>query len=50
MMLGLGAALLLAPRYLSRPEVAISLVLIAVLSGVLAWWRERGRQNGVKHN
>jgi hypothetical protein len=50
MMLGLGAALLWAPRYLSRPEVAISLVLIAVLSGVLAWWRERGRQNGVKHN
>jgi hypothetical protein len=50
MMLGLGAALLSAPRYLSRPEVAISLVLIAVLSGVLAWWRERGRQNGVKHN
>jgi hypothetical protein len=49
MMLGLGTALLLAPGYLSRPEVAIGLVLIAVLSGVIAWWREHVRQNGVKH-
>ena len=50
MMLGLGAALLLAPAYLSRPEVAAGLMLIAVFSGALAWWRERGRLKRVKHS
>lgn len=41
MMLGLGGALVAAPEYLSRPEVAGGFVLIAVLVGVLAWRRER---------
>ena len=50
MMLGLGSALVLAPEHLSRPEVAGGLVLIALLSGVLAWQRERRRPKGIKHD
>ena len=44
MMLGLGTALLLTPDYLSRPEFAAGMVLIALLVGVVAWRHEhRGR-------
>lgn len=42
MMLGLGTALLLTPDYLSRPEFAGGLVLIALLVGVVAWRHEHG--------
>jgi len=48
MMLGLETAVLLAPEYLPRPGVAVGLVLIAILSGVVAWRHERSRLKGVK--
>lgn len=41
MMLGLGSALVMAPDYLSKPEVAGGLMFLAILAGLLAWWRER---------
>lgn len=40
MMLGLGSALVFAPAYLSKPQAAGGLVLLALLLGALAWRRE----------
>jgi hypothetical protein len=39
MMLGLGSALVFAPAYLSKPQAAGGLVLLALLAGGLAWRR-----------
>jgi hypothetical protein len=41
MMLGLGSALVAAPDYLSKPEVAGGLIIVAVFAGALAWRQEK---------
>lgn len=41
MMLGLGSALVFAPEYLSKPQAAGGLVLLALLAGLVAWRYER---------